>query len=107
MSEIEETAAPQGRGWSDWIAIAVALAGSAALVWLASRDPVIPAVFAGAVLVLVLAFGTRSMRRPETEAAEFALPDWSVTVAAIERPDTAVAVVDRAGRLVCANGRYR
>ena len=34
------------------------------------------------------------------------MPDWSVTVAAIEREDCAIAITDRAGRLVCANRRY-
>ena len=37
---------------------------------------------------------------------EYALPDWSVTVAAIDRADVAVAITDRAGRLVCANPLY-
>jgi two-component system, cell cycle sensor histidine kinase and response regulator CckA len=48
------------------------------------------------------------MRRQPARPAEQApaLPDWSVTVAAIERPDAGVAIIDRAGRLVCANVNY-
>jgi two-component system cell cycle sensor histidine kinase/response regulator CckA len=34
------------------------------------------------------------------------MPDWSVTVSAIEQPGTAVAITDRANRLVCANAAF-
>src|SRR5690606_40813314 len=33
-------------------------------------------------------------------------PDWTVTVAAIEQPGMAIAITDRANRLVCANAAY-
>ncbi|MFX9023806.1 hypothetical protein ABTN14_19480, partial [Acinetobacter baumannii] len=33
-------------------------------------------------------------------------PDWSVTNAALEQDEAAVAIIDRAGRLVCANARF-
>ncbi|PEQ13149.1 hybrid sensor histidine kinase/response regulator [Novosphingobium sp. PC22D] len=95
------------REWTDWLGIAAALAASTGLVWLASRDPVLTAVFTGGLLVFVVVFATMALRRAVETAQDFAMPDWSVTVAAIERPDTAVAVADRAGRLVCANARYR
>jgi len=35
-----------------------------------------------------------------------ASPDWTVTVAAIEQAGEAVAITDRANRLVCANSQY-
>ncbi|WP_338468020.1 response regulator [Novosphingobium sp. ZN18A2] len=89
----------------------VALAGlamlaSAVLLWLVSGQLLLGAAFLAAVvslgaIVLVLA------RRPSAEPApDFASPDWSVTHAAIERDDMAVAITDRAGRLVCANRRF-
>jgi len=34
------------------------------------------------------------------------LPDWSATVAAIDRGTQAMAIIDRAGRLACANARF-
>ncbi|MBS0473596.1 MAG: response regulator, partial [Proteobacteria bacterium] len=49
---------------------------------------------------------TLGRQRSEPAATETALPDWSVTVAAIDRADAAVAITDRAGRLVCANPLY-
>ncbi|MGB3711815.1 MAG: response regulator [Erythrobacter sp.] len=33
-------------------------------------------------------------------------PDWSVTLAAIEQPGIAIAITDRANRLVCASSAY-
>ncbi|WP_181443660.1 PAS domain-containing sensor histidine kinase [Porphyrobacter sp. YT40] len=40
----------------------------------------------------------------DTPAADApAIPDWSVTVAAIERAGEAIAITDRANRMVCAN----
>jgi Signal transduction histidine kinase len=86
--------------------VAAALAVSAGLVWLVSGD----AVLSGAFLAAVIAFAGLavwlSRRPPQQTAPEFALPDWSVTVAAIDRPDMGIAVTDRAGRLTCANASH-
>src|SRR5690606_33927502 len=49
---------------------------------------------------------TAARRRAAPAAAEAGLPDWSVTVAAIEQPGLAIAITDRANRLVCANAAY-
>src|SRR5690606_27787484 len=45
-------------------------------------------------------------RAAPVTAAEGAPPDWSVTVAAIEQPGVAIAITDRANRLVCANAAF-
>jgi two-component system cell cycle sensor histidine kinase/response regulator CckA len=99
-------AAARTRGPGDYLAVALALAASAALVWLVTADGVVVAIYAAAVLALGAAVFVATRQAPEATEEEFASPDWSVTVAAIERPDTAVAVTDRAGRLVCANSRF-
>ncbi len=85
--------------------VAAALAASLALVWLATRQPLAVAGFAAGLIALG---GVAWVLRPResAEASEYALPDWSVTVAAIDRADCAIAVTDRAGRLVCANPLY-
>ena len=81
----------------------VAIAVSVALVWVATASLVTTAAFAAGVLALGgIAFAATS-RTPPPPEQEWALPDWSVTVAAIDRPDSAVAITDRAGRLTCAN----
>ncbi|MEJ2459697.1 MAG: ATP-binding protein, partial [Novosphingobium sp.] len=87
----------------DTMIVALALLLSAALIWLVSADGLLTAVFVAAMVVFAVLALLVSSRRPADVAPEFAQPDWSVTVAAIDRPDTAVSVTDRAGRLVCAN----
>jgi two-component system cell cycle sensor histidine kinase/response regulator CckA len=88
------------------VAVALALVSSVVLVWFATHDLVVLAVFVAALLAFGGVAFALTRRQAPTADQEFATPDWSVTVAAIERPDAAVAVTDRAGRLVCANSRY-
>lgn len=57
-------------------------------------------VLLGGVLLLDR---VRAAPAPDTIAA----PDWSVTVAAIERKGEAIAITDRANRMVCANSLFR
>jgi two-component system, cell cycle sensor histidine kinase and response regulator CckA len=91
---------------TDLLVVGLALAFSVLLVGLVVRDAVVTSAFAGALAAFAgLAFMVSRSRPPQTEA-EFAHPDWSVTVVAIDRPDMAIAVTDRAGRLTCANASY-
>jgi len=87
----------------DLLVVAVALLLSAGLVWLVSGDSLLMAVFVAAMAGLGALAWALSRRRGPVADADFAQPDWSVTVAAIERPDMAIAVTDRAGRLTCGN----
>ncbi len=96
---------PAGR-LGDWILVAIALAASAAVVWFVSRDLLATAAFSAGVAVLGTFAFTLTRRRSSQVETRAALPDWSVTIAAIERRDCAVAITDRAGRLVCASSRY-
>ena len=92
---------------ADWALLGGALLGSAALVWFVSGQPLVAAAYAGGVFALGGVARIALRTRAPAPVAEFAQPDWSVTQAAIERPDAAVAVTDRAGRLVCANARHQ
>ena len=85
--------------------VGVALVISAALVWLATQQAGAVAGFVGGSLVLGGAIMMLGRSRGASPDAELAEPDWSVTVAAIES-DVATALVDRAGRLVCANSAF-
>ena len=89
-----------------WVPVALALGLSIALVWVISREPLVVGAFGGAVLSLGALATLLALRRPAEKPAELAPPDWSVTVAAIDGSDRAVAITDRAGRLVCANPRF-
>ncbi|HKT86769.1 MAG TPA: ATP-binding protein [Novosphingobium sp.] len=91
---------------TDLLVVGLATAFSVLLVGLATQDAVLTSVFVGSLAVLAGLAVMVSRRRPQEIEAEFAQPDWSVTVAAIDRPDMAIAVTDRAGRLTCANASY-
>lgn len=94
--------APQG----ERILVGAALILSLALVWFVTRNALVTAGFAAGLMALGGIGWLLARPRAVASEAEQALPDWSVTVAAIDRPDCAVAIIDRAGRLVCANPRY-
>nr|WP_237713847.1 PAS domain-containing sensor histidine kinase [Novosphingobium sp. Rr 2-17] len=87
----------------DLVIIALALAVSVLVVWLVTGDLLLAAVFLTALLAFSGVAWALSRRRLVATEAEFAQPDWSVTIAGIERPDMAIAITDRAGRLTCAN----
>ena len=90
----------------DWMLLAAVLAITGAVVWLVAGEPLVVAGFVGGVLAIASAARVLLRQRSAAAPVEFAQPDWSVTQAAIERPDAALAVTDRAGRLVCANTRF-
>ncbi|QIQ88073.1 MAG: response regulator [Erythrobacter sp.] len=83
---------------------------SIAILYLATFDLVVTLAFSAGVAVLLAgAFVFERMQRaPAAETA--ASPDWSVTAAAIEglgaEAGEAVAITDRANRLVCANSGF-
>jgi two-component system cell cycle sensor histidine kinase/response regulator CckA len=106
MTVLAGEAVPAGRSWRDILLVSLALLGSvAALVWL-TGNPLVAIAFAGGVVVLAALIHGALALRPQPVAPDFAAPDWSVTHAAIEHGGQAVAITDRAGRLVCANARF-
>jgi two-component system cell cycle sensor histidine kinase/response regulator CckA len=92
----------------DSLAVAAAALASIALVQLATGSLVVTLAFAGGLAVLgLIAFATARGNPVLRGAADApAMPDWSVTVSAIEQPGMAVAITDRANRLVCANAAF-
>lgn len=100
---MNELAAEQPPQATAWLAVAGGIVASLILLWFVTGQPLVVAGFGGGTLALGGLAYALSQRRPPETPADLALPDWSVTVAAIEQPDTAVAITDRAGRLVCAN----
>ena len=86
--------------------IAAVLVVSAAVVFVATSNIVLSATYAAGLAVLLAgAFAIERLRTP-TASDEESSPDWSVTVTAIERNGAAVAITDRANRLVCANSKF-
>jgi len=89
-----------------FLGLTLALIASTAVLWFATGEVLLVLAYVLGLAVLLaggLAF-QRMQAAPETEA--LGIPDWSVTVAAIEQPGEAVAITDRANRLTCANSAY-
>ena len=89
------------------VALAAAVFASVLVVWLAAGSALVAAAYAGGVTVLVLALAFSQRFGRGGEAGEAELPDWTVTAAAIDNPRRAIAVTDRANRMVCANATYQ
>jgi two-component system cell cycle sensor histidine kinase/response regulator CckA len=98
--------AAERRGAVDWLLVAGALVASLVLIWAITREPLVVAAYGAGLVVLGGVVHALSLNRPAAKVQEFSLPDWSVTVTAIDNPGLGVAIIDRAGRLVCANPRY-
>ena len=89
----------------DWAVIALGIGLSGALLQILAANWLLTVAYVGAALVF--AFVLRSFAgAPEVATARETAPDWSVTVAALEREDVAMAITSRDGTLVCANRRF-
>ena len=88
------------------LGIVLAFGISVVLVWFAAGTALAAITYGGALVVVILALllAPRYAKQPDIQVAS--QPDWSVTAAAIENRRRGVAVVDRAGRLSCANTTY-
>ncbi|MES2698048.1 MAG: response regulator [Pseudomonadota bacterium] len=97
----------QSRHVVDTLAVVAAILASVALIQYATDSSTVTMAFAGGLTVLGLVSFVAARYASRLPAdADAGTPDWSVTVAAIEHPGEAVAITDRANRLVCANAAY-
>jgi two-component system cell cycle sensor histidine kinase/response regulator CckA len=87
-------------------AVGAAFLISAALIYLVTQEPLIALAYGAGLLVLLIGFATFTREQAEARPVEFPLPDWSIMSAAIEHDDEAIAITDRANRLVCANTAF-
>ncbi len=87
--------------------LVVAILLSLALLWFATRNIAMVGGFGAAIMALtaVSYFVARS-RPQEQQVLSIMPPDWSVTRDAAALSHAAVAISDRAGRLLCANGLF-
>ncbi|MCR5872330.1 MULTISPECIES: response regulator [unclassified Sphingomonas] len=87
-------------------AIAAGAVAGGVVLWAIDSLPVAAGFFAAAVLI---ALAVTLLRRPATaadDAVESAAVDWSLANMLASICSDAIAVTDRAGRLVCANERF-
>lgn len=86
--------------------IGLAMAASAGVLWLATQQAIVAVIFLLGCATLLLGVAVLVRMRGRSGAEVDLIPDWSVTVAAIEQPGVAIAITDRANRLTCANGAF-
>ena len=104
---MKRTAIPAPFRNFELLAVVGAVLGSIALVHFAIGERTVTTSFAVGIAVLsLIAWVAARRRKVPPEVAEAMLPDWTVTAAAIDRPDCAIAITDRANRMVCANPVY-
>jgi two-component system, cell cycle sensor histidine kinase and response regulator CckA len=86
--------------------LAAATVFSALILWLVTQNLVlVGGLLAGMVAFWAIADFLRRNRSPDAIAVALP-PDWSVTRAVADQDEAAVAITDRAGRLLCANDRF-
>jgi len=88
------------------LGLAAALGVSATILYIASGSGLVALAFVLAAGVMLGGIVMFDRMRGAPAAAAIAAPDWSVTVAAIERSGEAIAITDRANRMVCANSLF-
>lgn len=86
--------------------LAAATMLSAFILWLVSQNLIlVGAMVAGMIACSALADYVRRTRPPMATEVQLP-PDWSVTRAVADLDAAAVAITDRAGRLLCANDHF-
>ena len=87
-----------------WLALATL--ASLAILWFSTRNVVLVGSCAGAMVAAWGVVDYVRRTRPAEAAMDTAPPDWSITHAAAQLTNAAIAISDRAGRLVCANDHF-
>ena len=86
--------------------LAVATIISLAILWFATRNLVLVGSCGGAMVAAWGLVDYIRRTRPAEAPAQMLPPDWSITHAAAQLSNAAIAISDRAGRLVCANDHF-
>ncbi|MET0372264.1 MAG: ATP-binding protein [Sphingobium sp.] len=97
-------AGPQTRGFLPLLLLG-ALA-SAGLILFAARNILLAAAFGASVIALAVLLGWYRRLYPPSTGERDTTPDWTVARAAAVASGSAIAVTDRAGRLVCASDLF-
>ena len=79
---------------------------SLVILWFATGNLVLVGSCAGAMVAVWGMVDYVRRTKPVDEVLEASPPDWSITHAAAQLSNAAIAISDRAGRLVCANDAF-
>ncbi len=79
---------------------------SLGILWFATQNLLLVGSCGGAMIGAWGVVDYVRRTRPAQEAAAMLPPDWSITHAAAQLTNAAIAISDRAGRLVCANDHF-
>jgi two-component system, cell cycle sensor histidine kinase and response regulator CckA len=83
--------------------LALAVLASLVLIWFTSRDTILVGGFAAGLIAFTAFFEFARRRQAPIPVSTQLPPDWSVTRATADASLAAIAICDRAGRLVCSN----
>jgi two-component system, cell cycle sensor histidine kinase and response regulator CckA len=86
--------------------LAVATLVSLGILWFVTKNAVLVGSCAGAMVAAWGLVDYFRRTRPADEVDTTLPPDWSITHAATQLSNAAIAISDRAGRLVCANDHF-
>jgi two-component system, cell cycle sensor histidine kinase and response regulator CckA len=86
--------------------LAAATLVSLGILWFATKNMVLVGSCAGAMVAGWGLVDYVRRTRPAEEPTQLLPPDWSITHAAAQLSNAAIAISDRAGRLVCANDHF-
>ncbi|NJS15579.1 MAG: hypothetical protein HC788_14500 [Sphingopyxis sp.] len=93
------------RPWEFALIGVAALASAGLLLWTTGSTALAAGFLAGLCLLVVAAVLLRRLL-PQAVSDAATAPDWTMLREAIDHVDVAIAVTDRAGRLICANDLY-
>ena len=79
---------------------------SLTIVWFSTENIILLGSCAGTIIAAVGVIHFFRSGPSVDSASELSVPDWSITHAATQMSNAAIAISDRAGRLVCANDHY-
>ncbi|WEK47336.1 MAG: response regulator [Candidatus Andeanibacterium colombiense] len=106
MNGFSRLAPDRGKAPAEVMLVALALVASAAAIWLVTGEKTVALAYGGGLMVLGGIAWTLARMPAKRVEADGAVPDWTVTAAAIEQAGVAIAVTDRASRLTCANSDF-
>lgn len=87
-----------------WLVAATLL--SLAILWFVSKNVLLLGTCAATMIAAWALVDYVRRTRPKEVDVELSPPDWSITHATAQLSNAAIAVSDRAGRLVCANDHF-